>query len=203
MKVAPLLLAVVAACFLVSGCGYNTLKTKDKELESAWQVLDIAYQQRVTAATAYASFFQNYVHDQQQLMREVRDATVRAARLGTSRRAPASVRDIKVYQGVQDELTEALAKLIVVENRYARIQADPRHDLLHRQLEVTEALINKASVDFQMAVHDFNLTKQSFPTSLANLLFLRYRDRQTFRSREEVKVAVTAEPADSAVPAMP
>lgn len=194
MKRNSLLLTALVACILVAGCGYNTLKAKGEELERAWQVLEASYRQRAVEATDYILFFQSHVQDQARLVREAQGAAVHAATLGHIGCTSASARDIQSYQRIQDEFSEVLARLAVVENRYPRLRSDPRHADLHRRLAFSETLIYRASIDFRVAAHDFNLTKQSFPNSLTNTLFLHYDDNRMSRPNGTVKVAVSTEP---------
>lgn len=197
MKGLSTAVTVVCALLLVSGCGCSTLKKKDTMATDSWQLLEHSFRQRGEVASDYLAFVREHIRNEPRRVAELATAVANVRKLGKVQTPPVSSEEILSFQKTQDDLTRALAKLMIIEQNYPGLLKDPRHGKLDRTLDETESLINRAKVDYVMATHDFNLAKSSFPLSLANVLFFQYADKNAFRASEKVSLATGTSSPDN------
>jgi LemA protein len=75
------------------------------------------------------------------------------------------------FQQAQGELSSALARLMVVVERYPELKSDQNFRDLQAQLEGTENRIAVARNRYIKAVQEYNVIVRSFPTNLTAMLF--------------------------------
>jgi LemA protein len=90
-------------------------------------------------------------------------------------------------QAAQGELSSALARLMVVVERYPDLKANQNFLDLQNQLEGTENRINVARQRYNQAVETFNYSIRSFPNSLTNKLLLHLERKEYFKAEEGAK----------------
>jgi LemA protein len=89
----------------------------------------------------------------------------------------------------QGGLSSALARLMVVVERYPDLKANQNFLDLQNQLEGTENRINVARQRYNQAVEQFNGAIRKFPNSLTNSLLLHLERKEYFKAESGARQA--------------
>ena len=73
---------------------------------------------------------------------------------------------LKEFQAAQGELSQALGRLLALQENYPELKANEQFSELQAQLEGTENRINKVRDDFNQAVQNYNMKVRKFPSSI-------------------------------------
>jgi LemA protein len=176
------------ALLLVSTCGYNTLRAKEAQTTLAWNDLGYSCRQRVERAVDYMEAVQRHVPPQNKAIRQVEDAVQMAVREGCPAMPPESPERLIKFRQVQTELTLALARLHLFTGDLPALMRDEGYVNVQKRMEAAENRLNEAITGYNLASHDFNVCKRSFPNSLTNILLLRYSDKEPFNRGEKVEL---------------
>jgi LemA protein len=162
---------VLLAALLLSGCGYNTLQSEDEQIKASWSEVLNQYQRRADLVPNLV----NVVKGAAAQEREVLDAVVEArSRVGAIQATPELINDeaaFKRFQEAQGELSSALARLLVVVERYPDLKSIAAYRDLQAQLEGVENRIAVARKRYIESVQSYNTTVRSFPSNLTAMLF--------------------------------
>ncbi len=159
------------ALLWLSGCGYNTLQSKDEQVKSAWSEVLNQYQRRADLIPNLVNTVKGYAAQEQAVLLGVTQARARA---GSIQATPDMINDpqaLAKFQAAQSELSGALSRLLVVSERYPDLKSDQNFRDLQAQLEGTENRIAVARNRYIQAVQDYNLTVRSFPGNLTASMF--------------------------------
>ena len=87
------------------------------------------------------------------------------------------------FQQVQDGLSSALSRLMVVIEKYPELKATQGFSDLQVQLEGTEHRIATERMRFNEAANGFNTTRQSFPTAIiAGFFGSKFQNKEYFKA---------------------
>ncbi|WP_243371964.1 LemA family protein [Geotalea sp. SG265] len=175
------------ALLLISTCGYRTLQAKEEQTNRAWSDLGFSCRQRMERAAVYMEAVQRHVSLNNEVVKEAEKALQKAVKEGYPLIPPDGKRLLKFRQ-VQSELTLALARLHLSTGNSPVFLRDESFLAAQKRMETAEARLNEAITDYNLASHEFNLCKRSFPHALTNMLLLRYSDKQPFTAGEQVKL---------------
>jgi LemA protein len=162
-------LAVASA--LLSGCGYNRLQTTDEQIKAAWAEVLNQYQRRADLIPNLVNTVKGFAAQEQQVLLGVTNAR---AKVGSIQATPELINNPQAFdqfQQAQGELSSALARLMVVVERYPELKSDQNFRDLQAQLEGTENRIAVARNRYIKAVQEYNVIVRSFPTNLTAMLF--------------------------------
>lgn len=176
------------ALLLASSCGYNTLKVKEEQTNLAWSDLGYSCRQRVERAADYMEAVQRHVSPQTEVVLQAERAVQNAVREGCPAIPPSNPARLSRFRRVQTELTLALARLHILTGEYPRLLQDEGYIAVQKRMEQAENRLNEAITGYNLASHDFNVSKRSFPNSLTNTLLLRYSDKEPFNRGEQVEL---------------
>ncbi|WP_028536404.1 LemA family protein [Paludibacterium yongneupense] len=175
---------VLLVVLSVSGCGYNTLQSKDEQLKSSWSEVLNQYQRRADLVPNLVDTVKAYAaHEKGVLV----DVTRARARVGGLQARPEMLNDpaaFAKFQAAQSQLSGALSRLLVVTENYPQLKADTGFRDLQAQLEGTENRIAVARNRYIKAVQDYNITVRSFPSNLTALA-LGYKVKPNFALENE------------------
>ena len=192
-------LGAIAALWL-SGCGYNTLQTKDEEVKSAWSEVLNQYQRRADLIPNLVNTVKGYAAQEQTVLFGVTEARARA---GAIQATPDLIEDpaaLAKFQAAQSQLTGALSRLMLVSERYPELKSDQNFRDLQAQLEGTENRIAVARNRYIRAVQEYNVTVRSFPDNLTAATF-GFKLKPNFSVENEA--AISKPPAVDFAPAPP
>ena len=193
-RLALTLAAVAVAAPALSGCGVNAIPTKDEAVKAAWGNVQSDYQRRANLIPNLVATVQGAAANERAILVDVQNARSRATSITVS---PSDVSDpskIAKYQQAQGQLSQALGRLLVVQERYPDLKTNSNFMALQSQLEGTENRIQVAVRDYNGAVQDYNTTLRTFPTVLwAKTLYASQKEAQPFAATAEAQTAPTVQ----------
>jgi LemA protein len=157
---------LAAAALLLSGCGYNTLQSKDEDVKASWSEVVNQYQRRADLVPNLVNTVKGYATHEADVLTQVTEAR---ARVGSIQATPELVNDqesMNKFIAAQRSMTGALNRLMVVSENYPNLKADASFRDLQSQLEGTENRITVARNRYIGSVRDYNVTVRSFPSNL-------------------------------------
>lgn len=172
----------------LSGCGYNKIQVSDEQVAAAWSEVLNQYKRRADLIPNLVQVVQGYASHE----KDVLTAVTQARANGTSMKAsPELVNDPEAFarfQKAQGDLSGALARLLVVVERYPDLKADANFRDLQAQVEGTENRITVARNRYIKAVQEYNVTVRVFPNNLTAMMF-GYKTKANFTVENEAAMA--------------
>jgi LemA protein len=191
MKKVIVSLVAVTLCLAFLGNGLVRLSEKRAEVDAAWQTIAAVYQQRAAVVPAYIERVSSLVAGAE--LRRVQEVATALAKVGQVPADPRhSLAAWQQYQDAQDKLTGTLARCAVIQYTNHRLQADGPATGLARQLEGLEDRINVARKSYNVAGHEFNLSKRNLAAALANALVSHLPDCPQLGTGNSSRVAIAA-----------
>jgi LemA protein len=166
---AAIALAVVTS--LLSGCGYNRLQTTDEQIKAAWAEVLNQYQRRADLIPNLVNTVKGFAAQEQQVLLGVTNARAKVGSIQATPELLNNPQAFNQFQQAQGELSSALARLMVVVERYPELKSNENFRDLQAQLEGTENRIAVARNRYIKAVQEYNVIVRSFPTNLTAMLF--------------------------------
>lgn len=142
----------------LTGCGMNNIPTLDEQVKASWGQVENQYQRRADLIPNLVATVKGYASHEQETLKAVTDAR---ARVGSVQVSDPS--QLKEFETAQNQLSNALSRLMVVVERYPELKADQQFLTLQAQLEGTENRIAVARRDYIEAVRQFNTEIRTFP----------------------------------------
>ena len=164
---------VVAALALATGCGYNTIQTKDEAVNSAESQIKTQLQRR-------ADLIPNLVETVKGVARQ--ESTIYIGVTEARSRVQTAVQTGTLQEMAQanQALTSSLGRLLAVVENYPDLKSNQNFLQLQDQLEGTENRISVARQDYNKAVEDFNAYIRRFPYNLTAKIFGMGKPREYF-----------------------
>ncbi len=200
------LAAALVAAPALSGCGVNSIPTQDEAVKAAWGDVQSQYQRRANLIPNLVATVQGAAANERAILVDVQNARSRATSINVSAADVADPSKIAQYQAAQGELSQALGRLMVVQERYPDLKTNSNFIALQSQLEGTENRIQVAVRDYNGAVQRYNTTLRTFPTVLwAKTMYAGQKEAQPFAATAAAQTAPTVNfnipPAGGAAPA--
>jgi LemA protein len=195
------LVLLLLATFLLGGCGYNSIQSKDEATTAAWSEVVNQYQRRADLVPNLVNTVKGYATHEEEVLTRVTEARAQVGKINLTAADLDDPEKLKQFQAAQGELSSALSRLMVVSENYPNLKADGLFQNLQAQLEGTENRITVARNRYIAAVQDFNTFVRSFPQNLTAKLF-GYKTKANF-SVENEKAISTAPSVDFSKPAEP
>jgi LemA protein len=187
--------ALVALFVLLGSCGvstYNTLVSLNSEVDAQWANLQSAYQRRVDLIPNLVATVKGAASFERETITAVTEARSRVGQLSAtaSDKILSDPEAFRRYQQAQDQLSSSLSRLLVVAERYPELRATQNFRDLQAQLEGTENRISVERRRFNEAARQFNVKRNSFPTTLlAGFFGDRFRPRSYFEAQAGAETA--------------
>ncbi|MGH7382778.1 MAG: LemA family protein [Candidatus Methylomirabilales bacterium] len=172
--------------FVLSGCGYNTLQALDEEVKAAWSEVQNQYQRRADLVPNLTSVVKGAARFEQETLTKVVEARSKATAVQLDAKALSNPEAFRRFEQVQGELSSALARLLVVVERYPELKANQNFRDLQAQLEGTENRIAVARKRYIDKVAEYNKGVRFFPTNLTARFLLGLEVRETFTVDEKL-----------------
>lgn len=164
-----ILLVGLLAMYMVGG--YNGLVTRQERIEATWSQIDNQYKRRFDLIPQLVSTVQGAADFEKSTLEAVTEARASVGRAQLPPGLPSDPAQLQSYVQAQQGLGAALARLMVVVERYPDIKANQNFLSLQDQLEGTENRIAVARTDYIEAVRAYNTARRRFPTSLIAGMF--------------------------------
>ena len=174
-------------CFLFSaigGCGYNTMQQYEEAVLKAWGNVESSLQRRADLIPNLVEVVKGYAAHEKETLEAVIEARAKATAVNVSASDLGSPEALQRLSAAQGQLSSALARLMVVVERYPDLKANQNFRDLQNQLEGTENRINVARQRYNQAVETFNFSIRKFPNSLTNSLLLNLERKEYFKADE-------------------
>ncbi len=165
-------------------CGYNTMQKNEEEVLNAWGNVESSLQRRADLIPNLVEVVKGYAAHEKETLEAVINARARATAVNINASNLGSPEAMQQLQSAQGELSSALARLMVVVERYPDLKANQNFRDLQNQLEGTENRINVARQRYNQSVEKFNFSIRKFPNSLTNSLLLHLERKEYFKAEE-------------------
>ena len=157
---------VILVCIgsTLSGCGYNTIPTKEEEAKARWSDVQNQYQRRADLIPNLVATVQGYAKQEKDVLTSVIEARAKATQVRVDASQLTDPEKLKQFQDAQNQLTGALGRLLVVTENYPDLKSNANFLALQSQLEGTENRISVARRDYIDAVRSYNTEIRTFPS---------------------------------------
>src|SRR5678815_1765140 len=183
-----LLLAVVAVIALgASGCGYNTLTTKQQNVKGKWANVETQLQRRADLINNLVESAKLAGIQEQEVFGKIADA--RSRLLNATQQAPQGEGGDKTPEQKQAVIDAAntfggtVGRLLVLQEAYPQLQSNQNFLKLQDEVAGTENRIATARKDYNDSVQDYNTTRARFPTVIGAKLF-GFKEEPYFKAEE-------------------
>jgi LemA protein len=140
---------------------YNALVTMDEGVKAAWAQVENQLQRRYDLIPNYVETVKGYAKHEKEVFVRVTEARSKVAGAGA----------ISEKIAANNELSSALARLMVVVERYPDLKANANFIRLQDELAGTENRISVERRRFNETVRAYNTKIRSFPTNLIAGMF--------------------------------
>jgi LemA protein len=166
-------MAALAVMLGLSGCGYNTIQTKDEAVNSALAQVKVQLQRRADLIPNLVETVQGFAAQETEIFTAVSEARSRLA---------GAVQDGGVTEMAEANaaLNAPLGRLLAIVEAYPELRSNENFLQLQDQLEGTENRIAVSRQDYNRAVEDFNSTIRRFPVNLTAKIFGNGTPREYF-----------------------
>lgn len=161
---------------LLSGCGVNTIPTREEQAKASWAEVQNQYQRRADLIPNLVQTVKGYAEHEQTTLEEVINARAKATQTQISGDLLNNPQLMHQYLQNQANLTSALSRLMAVVENYPDLKANQNFLALQSQLEGTENRIAVARRDYIENVRIYNTALRTMPTVFWKWLW--YRDAQ-------------------------
>lgn len=184
------LLPVLAIAVGLSGCGVNTIPTKEEMAKAKWADVQNYYQRRSDLIPNLVATVQGYAKQERAVLDEVTQARASATQIKVDASQLSDPAKVQQYANAQGSLSAALGKLLVANERYPELKSNANFLALQSQLEGTENRIAVARNDYNEAVRDYNTTLHTFPGVIwASTLYHNEKPMTPFAAAEAAQAA--------------
>jgi LemA protein len=182
-----LLLAVAVIALSASGCGYNTLTTKQQNVKGKWANIETQLQRRADLINNLVESAKLAGVQEQEVFGRIADA--RSRLLNATQQSPQGEGGDKSPEQKQAVIDAAnsfggtVGRLLVLQENYPQLQSNQNFLKLQDEVAGTENRIATARKDYNDATQDYNTTRARFPTVISAKLF-GFREEPYFRAEE-------------------
>jgi len=195
MKKGSIIIIVLLALLVLGGCNAcsvnNTLVTQEEATKSAWGEVENQYQRRNDLIGNLVNTVKGYAAHEQNTLTAVIEARSKATQLTVSADdlTPEKLEQIQAAQG---QLSQALGKMMMLQEQYPNLKADASFLKLQDELAGTENRLAVARQRFNNSVQEYNTFLRKMPNSLY-AGFLGFKEKAMFKAEEGAKTAPKVE----------
>ena len=166
-----IIIGVVVAVLVIWGISaYNGMVNVEEQATTEWAKVQSAYQRRADLIPNLVEVVKGYASHEKETLEGVVNARAKATSIQVNA-DDLTPEKLEQFQKAQGELSQALGKLLAVQESYPDLKANENFMDLQKQLEGTENRINEARNSFNTAVQKYNLKIRRFPNSLLAGIF--------------------------------
>lgn len=182
-----LLMFVICMAFAGSGCGYNTLTTKQQNVKGKWANVETQLQRRSDLINNLVESAKLAGVQEQEVFGKIAEA--RSRLLNATQQAPqgeAGDKSPEQKQAVIDAANSfggTVGRLLVLQENYPQLQSNQNFLKLQDEVAGTENRIATARKDYNDATQDYNTTRARFPTVISAKLF-GFKEEPYFKAEE-------------------
>lgn len=165
MKALRIMIAGFIAAITMSSCGYNSMVEKQESVEAAWAQVENVYQRRADLIPNLVATVKGYAAHESETLTSVVEARAKATGV-TIDASNLDEASLKKFQQAQDGLSQALSRLLMVQENYPDLKANEQFKDLQVQLEGTENRITVERQKFNDTAREYNTYIRKFPHNL-------------------------------------
>jgi LemA protein len=179
--------AVVLVAVSSSGCGYNTLVTKQQNVRRSWADVESRLQRRADLIPNMIATAQSAGVQEQEVFGQIADANSRL--INATRQPPQGEGGDKTPEQKQAVIDAAnsfggtIGRLLSLQQTWPQLRSSELFLKVQDELAGTENRINVAREDYNAAVQDYNTSRSSFPTVIAAKMY-GFKDEPYFKAQE-------------------
>lgn len=171
MKKTGIIIIVLVVLILLWGWStYNSFVTKQENMAKAWGQVENVYQRRADLVPNLVALVKNYTEYEQGTLLAVTEARAKAAK-ATVNTENFDETEFANYVSAQEELGNAMNRLIVSVENYPDLKASDNYLTLQAQLTGCENRILTERQRFNEAAQVYNQSVRKFPSSLIAKMF--------------------------------
>jgi LemA protein len=183
-------LLLTLAIFLsltATGCGYNTLTTKQQNVKAKWANVEAQLQRRADLINNLVESAKLAGVQEQEVFGKIADA--RSRLLNATSQAPQGEGGDKSPEQKQAVIDASnsfggtIGRLLVLQEAYPQLQSNANFQKLQDEVAGTENRIATARTDYNAATQDYNTTRARFPTVISAKLF-GFKEEPYFKAEE-------------------
>ena len=195
MKKGTITLIVVAAVllggFLWVKNVYNQIVVSDEYVQSMWAQVENVYQRRADLIPNLVSTVKGYAAHESETLESVVAARSKATQV-TVDPSELTPEALAKFNAAQGELSNALGRLLMIQESYPDLKANQNFLELQAQLEGTENRISTERMKFNDAVKSFNTGIRRFPDNIIASMF-GFEKKGYFEAQEGAQTAPVVE----------
>ncbi|MDK2910596.1 MAG: LemA protein [Bacteroidales bacterium] len=187
-----LVIVFVILVFIFQGIGmYNSLVKSEEAVNAQWANVENVYQRRADLIPNLVNTVKGYANFEQKTLTDVIEARAKATsvQINPEKLDEAS---LQKFQAAQDGLSSALARLMVVVERYPDLKANQNFLELQSQLEGTENRIAVERRKFNEMAQAYNTNIRTFPRNIFASMF-GFEKKAYFQAAEGAETAPKVE----------
>ena len=166
-KIGLIIIAVIAVIAIILIGGYNSIIAASEEVENKFSTIDTQLQRRADLIPNLVNTVKGYANQEKEIINTV--TTAREKLVGAN--------SVTAKAEADQELTNALSRLLVVVENYPELKSSQNFIQLSDELAGTENRI---------AVKTYNLKIKKFPSNVMANMF-GFGEKQYFEASEESK----------------
>jgi len=170
-----LAIAVTVIAVSTSGCGYNTLNTKQQNVRAKWAGVETQLQRRADLIFNAAEAAKLAGVQEQEVFGQI--AQARSRLLNATNAAPAGAEGDKTPEQKQavidanNSFGGTIGRLLSLQESYPQLRSQENFLRLQYEISGTENRIATSRNDYNNAAQDYNTTRGNFPTVLFASLY--------------------------------
>ena len=169
-------IALGALLLLASGCGYNTMVELHEHVDAAWAQVENQLQRRNDLIPNLVETAKGYAAHEKEVFENIAQAR--------SRLAGATSREEKIEAA--NEVSSALARLLMIVERYPELKANEQFSRLMVELAGTENRIATERRRYNEAVREYNTYIKKLPQRLVAEL-VGFEEEKYFEAPTEAR----------------
>jgi LemA protein len=162
MRLQRIVALLIVAVFL-TGCGINNIPTFEEAMKGRWSEVLNQYQRRSELIPNLVETVKGYAAQEKDVLTSVVEARAKATQVQITPDIINNPEAFKKFQESQQQLSGALARLMVVVEKYPDLKSNQNFLALQSQLEGTENRIAVARRDYIDAVQVYNTELKTIP----------------------------------------
>ena len=184
------LAGLVVISVAASGCGYNTLTTKQQDVKGKWANVEAQLQRRGDLFNNLAESAKMAGIQEQEVFGKIAEA--RSRLINATNQAPQGEGGDKSPEQKQAVIDAAntfggtVGRLLVLNEAYPQLQSNQNFLALQNEVSGTENRVAVARQDYNTSVQDYNTTRAQFPTVISAKLF-GFKEEPYFKADETSK----------------
>lgn len=178
---------VIFLALTASGCGYNTLTTKQQNVKGKWANVETQLQRRADLISNLIETAKLAGVQEQEVFGTI--AQARSQLLNATQQAPQGEGGDKTPEQKQAVIDAAnsfggtIGRLLVLQENYPVLKSNENFQKAQDEVAGTENRIATARKDYNEATQDYNTTRARFPTVISAKLF-GFKEEPYFKAQE-------------------